>query len=351
MGVRAYNDWRDGRLMDVLDFDYKVFAADLRDVKLLTKENFVHAMCCFIPSVTKVKDGSDYPGKTLYEMVTSIQKFLHQNNVPWKIIDGPEFLDIKTVLDNVMKEHALQNIGMVKRQAQFISSEIENDLWERGVLGEQTPDQLRETVLFLLGINLGLRAGDEHHALRCDTKDKPSQLQFERSEGGKRCLVYREDFVTKTNDGGLGSLKKDRKIQWIFPNETKVNRCPVRLVDKYVSLLPPVTPKTKKVNFYMRSLEKPNPAQWYGEQVVGKHTLTKVVGKLLKTAQLDGFFTNHSLRRTGTTRLFRASVERKIVKEYTGHVSDAVDKYQVTSEAQNEELCKILGGQNKGGLY
>ena len=71
------------------------------------------------------------------------------------------------------------------------------------------------------------------------------------------------------------------------------------------------------------------------------------MGNLLKSAKLDGFFTNHSLRRTGTTRLFRAGVDKKIVKEYTGHVSDAVDKYQITSEAQNEEVCKILGGESK----
>ena len=107
MGVRAYNQWRDEKLLDVVNFDYKVFDTDLRNVETLTKESFIHAMCIFIPSVTKVKDGSDYPGKTLYEMVTSIQKYLHQNKVPWKIIDGPEFIDVKNVLDNVMKERAL----------------------------------------------------------------------------------------------------------------------------------------------------------------------------------------------------------------------------------------------------
>ena len=122
----------------------------------------------------KVKDGSDYPGKTLYEMVTSIQKFLHQNGLPWKLIDGPEFISVRTVLDNVIKERASMNIGMVTKQAQFISTEIESEMWERGILGEANPDQLRETVLFLLGINLGLRAG-EHYDLCRDSNEKPSQ--------------------------------------------------------------------------------------------------------------------------------------------------------------------------------
>ena len=52
-------------------------------------------------------------------------------------------------------------------------------MWKNNILGEETPEKLRETVLFLLGINLGLCAGDEHYALRRGTKDKPSQLSFE----------------------------------------------------------------------------------------------------------------------------------------------------------------------------
>ena len=188
---------------------------------------------------------------------------------------------------------------------------------------------------------------DEHYDLQRNSIGKPSQLSFERSENGKRCLVYRKDSVTKTNDGGLNSLKKQRKVVWVFPNNDNIAQCPVRLVDKYVSLVPEVCPKTKKLNFYMRSLEKPNPAQWYSEQVVGKHTLSKTVGRLLKEAKLDGFFTNHSLRHTGSTRLFQAGVDRKIVKEYTGHVSDAVDKYQITSEEQRETVSKIVSGVEK----
>ena len=69
-----------------------------------------------------------------------------------------------------------------------------------------------------------------------------------------------------------------------------------------------------------------------------------MVGKILKEAKMEGFFSNHSLRRTGTTGLFQAGVDRKIIKEYTGHVSDAVDIYQITSEHQKENLRKIISG-------
>ena len=128
---------------------------------------------------------------------------------------------------------------MIKKQAGYIPIEFETELWNKNILGEDTPDRLRDTVVFLLGINLGLRACDEHYDLHRDAKDKPSQISFERDSSGRHCLVYREDTVTKTNDGGLKNLKKDRKIVWVFPSEN-VNRCPIRIVDKYISLLPEV---------------------------------------------------------------------------------------------------------------
>ena len=139
-------------------------------------------------------------------------------------------------------------------------------------------------------------------------------------------------------------MHKDRKVVWVYPSSDKT-RCPVRLIDKYISLLPPVR-KSKKDNFYLRSLERVSPAQWYGEQVVGLNTLKKVIATLAEDANLQGFFTNHSLRCTGTTCLFQAGIDRKIVKEFTGNSSDAVDKYQITSHDQRKELSAVIAGEN-----
>ena len=73
------------------------------------------------------------------------------------------------------------------------------------------------------------------------------------------------------------------------------------------------------------------------------------VGRLLKNAKLDVFFSNHSLRHSGTTHLFQAGIDRKIVKEYTGHRSDAVDQYHITSDQQHPHLSSILQGKGKQG--
>ena len=171
--------------------------------------------------------------------------------------------------------------------------------------------------------------------------DKPSQLQFKRNSKGQKYLVYTEDMVTKANDGGLRNMKSDRKIVWVYPS-SNMNHCPVCLVEKYLSLCPRYYLKPK---FYLQSLQKLAATRWYAGQVVGQTTLGKVIKTMLHNAKLEGYFTGHSLRCSGITRLFQAGVDKKIIKEMSGHKSDAVDCYAVTSKEQQAEVSKILGSK------
>ena len=117
----------------------------------------------------------------------------------------------------------------------------------------------------------------------------------------------------------------------------------MRLVDKYMSLLPPVGPKSKP-NFYLHSMEKPNPAQWYSNPVVGLKCLKKTIGRIIKEGNIQDFFTNHSLRGSLTSRLFRAGIDRNLIKEFTGHRSDALDQYQIMSDEQHRKISSIISG-------
>ena len=251
--VTAYNDWRRERLNNY-NYDPAIYFADLENLENLSKENLQHALCRFIPEVTCKRGQGPFPGGTLYQMIVAIQKYLVTNKIKWKLVHGDDFEELRTVLDNVMQEQTAQNIGVVKRQAGIISYEAENLLWEKGILGEDTPDKLRNTVLFLLGINVTLRAVEEHNQLRRDMPNMKSQLAFVLNPKGLRCLLYKEDSITKTHDGGLKDMRYERKVVWIYPNLGDVSRCPVRLVHKYISLCPKYE---KKPNFYLQSLQKP----------------------------------------------------------------------------------------------
>ena len=196
---------------------------------------------------------------------------------------------------------------MVPKQAQVITYEFEKKMWKDGVLGEMDPDTLCNTVLYLLGINLMLRAVDEHYCLHRDLPYKDSQLSVRYSDLGEKCIFYQEDTITKTHDGGLNDKNRQRKEAWIYPNNHNVNRCLLRLILKYLSLCPETY--FKKENFYLKLLQKPTPRQWYGREVIGTNMLSKVVKQMMEKAEIEGYFTNHSARRRGGTQLFQAGVD------------------------------------------
>ena len=185
--VNAYNEWHDAKLNSC--YEEVVFHVNLSDLDNLTKENLEGSMCFFISEVVKSKGDGLYPGKTLYEMCIAMQKYLQINKINWKLVEGDDFQDLGIVLDNVMKEHASLHVGTVTKQADLITFDYENKLWDRGILGEDCPDRLRNTVLFLSGIHLALRASDEHYNLRRDTPaGLESQLSFERNSMGQGAL-------------------------------------------------------------------------------------------------------------------------------------------------------------------
>ena len=103
-----------------------------------------------------------------------------------------------------------------------------------GILGEHTPQQLLETIVYLVGLHCALWGGEEHKMLRrlgCN-----SQFELIFDSNGARCLRYREDAYSKTNQGGISKRYHEPKVVNIYEN-TNRERCLVRLFDKYVSLL------------------------------------------------------------------------------------------------------------------
>ena len=158
----------------------------LRNLVQLTKPDLQHSLCRFIPEVTKTHWEGLYPGQTLYQMVVAIKKYLRVNKLNWDLVENKDFADVKVVLDNVMQERTRANIGVVKKQAEVITYEFEEKLRQQGIQGEETPCKLRHTVLFLIGINVMLRAVDKHYNLRRDMPNQKSQLSVRLKEVGDK---------------------------------------------------------------------------------------------------------------------------------------------------------------------
>ena len=109
----------------------------------------------FITEIRKL-DGSDFPAKTLYQIVVCLQFHLEGMGFTWKLLDDKVFTEVRFTLDNVMKEHVSCGIGIRVRKADIITLVDEDYLWQSGILGSENPQQLLETVVYLVGLNCAL---------------------------------------------------------------------------------------------------------------------------------------------------------------------------------------------------
>ena len=331
--LKVFDQWMVERNEAVNKISYSGEPLINENLDEISDEQLDFVLARFISEVRK-EDGQEYPGKTLYEMMSSIQTFLRvkcKRNVTLIDKTGCKFRSLNSALNFQMKEKAGQGIGLVVNKANLITDEQEDYLWENGFFGSENAELLCHTLVWIFDIQFALRAGQEHRNLRF----KNSQLSLQRDESGNEFLQYMED-ISKTNNGGLSHLRIKRKVVRAYKNLTNVERCPVELYKtKYLSHVP------KEISdnaFYLRALPKPNKA-------MGRETLGNVVKNIMRKAGFEGHFTNHSLRRSCATRLYEGGVPEQVIVETTGHRScDGVREYKCTSLTLKRKASEILQG-------
>ena len=90
-----------------------------------------------------------YPD-SLCGLCTSLQKVVNTNGGRGKNISSFVYTRFANVLDSEMR---LRKLGVVRRQAAFLTNAEEEKLWSSGVLGSSSADQLLNTVFFMAGKN------------------------------------------------------------------------------------------------------------------------------------------------------------------------------------------------------
>ena len=123
----------------------------------------------FLVSVRK-ETKEEYPPASLRSIMCGIiSHFKHHYNRQWDFFKDKEFSKSRSLLDARMRQLTRRGIGSNKRKAFAISYEMEESMWTDGLLGDDNPKKLVDTVLYLLGIHFALRSRDEHRSLRYGT--------------------------------------------------------------------------------------------------------------------------------------------------------------------------------------
>ena len=270
------------------------------DILMSTDANVLNTHLSRFVVETRKSNGEPYPPATLHQLLCGVLRHMRDCNP-----GCPNFLDKKDsrfrqlqgTLDAYFHNLHSEGIG---RHAETISTEEENQLWETGVLDINTPKGLQNAVFYTIGKMFCLRGGQEHRAL------KLSQLQ--RCDDGR--YVYYEN-VSKNRNGSFKQLHIKNKVVPVFACPEAGERCPVRILDQYISKLPEEA--KQKDLFYVRPLEK-KPLElskpWYSSVPLGKHTLQQ---KVCAEAGVVGCKTNHSFRATSVTDMYKAGAPEKLI--------------------------------------
>ncbi len=83
-------------------------------------------------------------------------------------------------------------------------------------------------------------------------------------------------------------------------------------------------------------------SSWYDCVPVGKGKLATYMQTMCKEAGLSEKKTNHSLRATGASALFNAGVSEKLIRDVTGHRSNALQLYERPSQDQKQYVSSVL---------
>ena len=100
--VKMYCDWRNTRLQNG-EVAQEILRADLNELCGMSKYDLSFALARFIREIKKLDD-TDYPPNMLKEIVIMLQMYLHENSVYWKLLDCPDFVTLRNVVDNTMCE-------------------------------------------------------------------------------------------------------------------------------------------------------------------------------------------------------------------------------------------------------
>ena len=102
---------------------------------------------------------------------------MRKNGKSVNFLEDEVFAKMRSVLDAKMKQLSRQGLGIEKNQADVITTEIEEILWSKGILGCSNPRTLLNTMVYLIGLHFALRAGKEHRNLRFGEESQISLKQ------------------------------------------------------------------------------------------------------------------------------------------------------------------------------
>ncbi|XP_031573097.1 zinc finger MYM-type protein 4-like [Actinia tenebrosa] len=286
----------------------------------------------FVQEVVKV-NGERYPGRSLYMIVAGLQRHLAESgNAISLLSQNDRRLNIfRRALDAEMRQATQHGVGIQSKMAEReeITEEDEAAFWKMGLLGCHSANSLLKTIYFYNGKLFGLRS-NEHRNLRC------SNFRIDSES------VTYDESVSKTYHGGLKDLKyKPRVVKHVCCAGKDANHQPC-LVNCFATYMEKIKHLAKNIDAFYFKPNANTQDNTFCRSPVGINTLNKILPNLCEEAGMERK-TSHCLRITCASRLFQNQVDEKLIRDRTGHRSNALLKYEKSSLQQETVVSNLLG--------
>lgn len=325
---KLYQDWQSWRKENT-----GVEFISLNDFATADKKKISDGLRHFIFEIRR-KDGKNYPPNTLYNIVCAIARYIRNDRPDIHLLsnDDPDFSYFRKCLDARMKELTSQGIQSERAQASPVSLDDEKQLWESGAFSTTDATGLIHAIYFYNCKAFGLRACDEHRKMDI------AQFSFgEDLQGPYVQFSGRDDKIYK---GGISDRKMINKSIKQYDTDGN-NRSIYKLLRRYISCL-----QDNGIfagAFYRRPLHNIVENQpRFGKHPVGINSIRRFLPEAATRAELKGNFTGHSGKVTCATTLFQNNIDEQMIKDRTGHRSDAVRLYKRVHNSQVKKLSSIL---------
>lgn len=237
------------------------------------------------------------------------------------------FSIFRRALDAEMKEGTRLGIGLQNKKVEKmpVDESDEAKFWEMGILGKKTANSLLNVVYFYNGKLFSLRGGEHRNICLNNFEIGDNYIRFEEN-------------VSKTYHGGLKDLRYEpRVVKHICHKIGEIHEpCLVEYYRLYFGLVQSIGKKITA--FYFR----PNAHKMaFHKSPVGINTLNSILPDMCKAAGVSRK-TAHCLRVTCASTLFNEGVDSKLIRDRTGHRSDALAKYQKPNEKTVNKVSAIL---------
>ncbi|VDI21324.1 Hypothetical predicted protein [Mytilus galloprovincialis] len=142
------------------EFSPSIKRALERDILNLVDEELNLLLPLFFTTVQR-QDDEEYQSDSIFYIACGLVKYFEINGKNFPLLSGEQFKSVRNVISNTMRKKVVAGIGLFKKKADPISPPIEEQLWENFHFGTDTPQKLLRTMFWLIGVNFGLRGGQE----------------------------------------------------------------------------------------------------------------------------------------------------------------------------------------------